>query len=96
MNAIEHGGGGDADVPIHVHVAATDTLLRVRVADMGLGGAVPLGSAEIPDIEAKLSGEQKPRGWGLFLIEAMVDEVAVEQTDHGQAVVLTLNLEGDT
>ena len=95
MNAIEHGSGGQADVPIHVHVAASDTLLRVRVADMGLGGEVPLGSAEVPDIEAKLAGEQKPRGWGLFLIEAMVDEVAVEQTDEGQAVVLTLKLEGD-
>ncbi len=94
MNAIEHGSGGDADVPIHVRAAASETRLVVRVADMGLGGDVPLGSAEIPDIEAKLAGEQKPRGWGLFLIEAMVDEVAVEQTDHGQAVVLTLHLEG--
>lgn len=95
MNAIEHGSGGHADVPIHVHVSATEAALRVRVADMGLGGEVPLGSAEVPDIEAKLAGEQKPRGWGLFLIEAMVDEVAVEQTENGQTVVLTLNLEGD-
>ena len=77
MNGNEHGSGGDADVPIHVRVASTATRLRVRVADMGLGGEVPLGTAEIPDIEAKLAGEQKPRGWGLFLIEAMVDEVAV-------------------
>jgi serine phosphatase RsbU (regulator of sigma subunit)/anti-sigma regulatory factor (Ser/Thr protein kinase) len=95
MNAIEHGSGGDRDVPIHVQVTSSDSKLRVRVADMGLGGEVPLGSAEIPDIEAKLKGEQKPRGWGLFLIEAMVDEVTVEQTEHGQAVVLTLNTEGD-
>ena len=95
MNAIEHGSGGNADVPIHVHVASTDSRLRVRIADMGLGGAVPLGTSEVPDIEAKLAGEQKPRGWGLFLIEAMVDEVAVEPTETGQAVVLTLNLEGD-
>ena len=59
-------------------------------------GEIPLGSSEIPDIEAKLTGEQKPRGWGLFLIEAMVDEVAIEQTDKGQAIVLTLNLDGGT
>lgn len=95
MNAIEHGSGGDAHVPIHIHVVASEARLQVRVADMGLGGEVPLGSAEVPDIEAKLAGDQKPRGWGLFLIEAMVDEVAVEQTDEGQAVVLTLYLEGD-
>ncbi len=94
MNAIEHGSQGRPEVPIRVHVSATDAALRVRVADMGLGGDIPLGSAEVPDLEAKLAGEQKPRGWGLFLIEAMVDEMAVEQTDEGQAVVLTLHLKG--
>jgi anti-sigma regulatory factor (Ser/Thr protein kinase) len=66
----------------------------VRVADLGLGGEIPIGSAEVPDLEAKLAGEQKPRGWGLFLIEAMVDELAVEQTAEGQAVVLTMYLKG--
>ena len=30
--------------------------------------------AEVPDIEAKLAGLQRPRGWGLFLIKNMVDE----------------------
>jgi anti-sigma regulatory factor (Ser/Thr protein kinase) len=94
MNAIEHGSQGRPEVPIRIHVRASDEALRVRVADMGLGGEVPLGSAEVPDLEAKLAGEQKPRGWGLFLIEAMVDELAVEQTDEGQAVVLTLHLKG--
>ena len=95
MNAIEHGSGGDPGVPIHVRASTFDRQIRIRVADMGLGGEVPLGSSEVPDIEAKLRGEQKPRGWGLFLIEAMVDEVSVEPTEHGQAVVLTLNLEGE-
>ncbi len=95
MNAIEHGSGGDPGVPIHVRASTSDRQIRIRVADMGLGGEVPLGSSEVPDIEAKLRGEQKPRGWGLFLIEAMVDEVSVEPTEHGQAVVLTLNLEGE-
>ncbi len=94
MNAIEHGSQGNADVPVRIHVTASDTQLRVRIADMGLGGEIPLGTAEVPDIEAKLRGEQKPRGWGLFLIEAMVDEMAVEQTEQGQAVVLTLFLDG--
>jgi len=94
MNAIEHGSGGRPEVPIHVRVSATPTRLQVRIADMGLGGEIPLGQSEVPDIEAKLRGEQSPRGWGLFLIEAMVDEVATEQTDQGQAVVLNVNLDG--
>jgi anti-sigma regulatory factor (Ser/Thr protein kinase) len=94
MNAIEHGSKGRADVPIRVRVTTSEGLLQVRVMDARLGGAVPLGTAEIPDLEAKLAGEQKPRGWGLFLIEAMVDDLAVEQTPEGQEVVLTLDLKG--
>ena len=40
--------------------------------------------AATPDLEAKLAGEQTPRGWGLFLIRNMVDEVAVggDETHH--------------
>jgi serine phosphatase RsbU (regulator of sigma subunit)/anti-sigma regulatory factor (Ser/Thr protein kinase) len=91
MNAIEYGSRGQGDVPIRVRVSVTDSAIRVRVVDAGLGGDVPIGSAEIPDIDAKLAGLQKPRGWGLFLIEQMVDEVAVEATPEGQAVVLTMH-----
>jgi serine phosphatase RsbU (regulator of sigma subunit)/anti-sigma regulatory factor (Ser/Thr protein kinase) len=94
MNAIEHGSQGRPEVPIRVHVTATDEALRVRIADLGLGGEIPLGTSEVPDLEAKLAGEQTPRGWGLFLIEQMVDELGVEQTDEGQAVVLVLHLKG--
>ena len=94
MNAIEHGSGGQPEIPIHVRVTATSTQIQVRIADLGLGGEIPLGQSEVPDIEAKLRGDQSPRGWGLFLIEAMVDEVATEQTEQGQAVVLSVNLDG--
>ncbi len=94
MNAIEHGSGGQPEIPIHVRVTATTTRLQVRIADMGLGGAIPLGESEVPDIEAKIKGEQSPRGWGLFLIDAMVDELTTEQTELGQAVVLSVNLDG--
>jgi len=94
MNAIEHGSGGQPEIPIQVRVTATSTQVQVRIADLGLGGEIPLGQSEVPDIEAKLRGDQSPRGWGLFLIEAMVDEVTTEQTEQGQAVVLRVNLDG--
>ena len=38
------------------------------------------GRPRCPDLEAKLAGLQRPRGWGLFLIKNMVDE-AHESTD---------------
>ncbi len=64
----------------------------MKITDRGLGG--PLGDAEEPDIERKLAGEQKPRGWGLFLIKHMVDAMEVSTHGTGQTVSLTLHLEG--
>ena len=43
-----------------------------------------------PDIDAKLAGLQKPRGWGLFLIRAMVDGMDVTTEGTTQTVTLTL------
>jgi hypothetical protein len=50
--------------------------------------------ATAPDLEAKLAGLQKPRGWGLFLIRHMVDGMEVSQADGLQTVALTLALDG--
>ena len=54
----------------------------MHVTDRGDPGELP--EAEKPDLEAKLEGRQKPRGWGLLLIEKMVDETRVT-SDGGQA-----------
>ena len=78
MNAIEYGSQGRADVPFDVEVDVTPDDVIVRITDHALSGTVP-SDAETPDIERKLAGEQKPRGWGLFLIEHMVD--AMDVTD---------------
>ena len=47
----------------------------MRITDEG--GGREIAEAETPDLEAKLEGLQKPRGWGLFLIENMVDDLRV-------------------
>ena len=95
MNAIEYGSQGDPGVPVRVSVRRTPRALEVRIADAGLGGAVPNpGEAELPDLDAKLAGLQKPRGWGLFLIQQMVDHVEVVREGERQTVVLTLDLGG--
>jgi serine phosphatase RsbU (regulator of sigma subunit)/anti-sigma regulatory factor (Ser/Thr protein kinase) len=92
MNAIEYGSQSDPSVPIEIEAVRTEADLIVRVSDRGLSG--PLGGAEEPDIEKKLAGEQKPRGWGLFLIKHMVDAMEVETHGSGQTVTLTLHLGG--
>jgi anti-sigma regulatory factor (Ser/Thr protein kinase) len=61
----------------------------VRITDRALSGPVP-PNAEAPDIDAKLAGEQKPRGWGLFLIRNMVDQMDVASDGEGQTVTLRL------
>jgi anti-sigma regulatory factor (Ser/Thr protein kinase) len=71
-----------------VTVLASPERLVVRVADHGGGPALP--RPELPDLDAKLAGEQSPRGWGLFLIERMVDELRVET--HGDRHVLELEM----
>jgi serine phosphatase RsbU (regulator of sigma subunit)/anti-sigma regulatory factor (Ser/Thr protein kinase) len=92
MNAIEHGNEGRAELPIEVDVATGGGILTVRISDEGRGG--PVGEAEVPDLDAKLEGLQKPRGWGLFLIESMVDELRVHDAEGRHTVELVLNLEG--
>jgi anti-sigma regulatory factor (Ser/Thr protein kinase) len=92
MNAMEHGSGYRADRPVTVRVLAEHSQVRVQVVD--LGGAPPGRETEEPDIEAKLAGLQRPRGWGLFLIKNMVDE-AWETSDGGRHTTeLVMALEG--
>jgi anti-sigma regulatory factor (Ser/Thr protein kinase) len=78
LNAMEHGNHFEADRPTTVRVVASDRVLVVTVSDEG--GVSPTQAPEAPDIDAKLAGCQSPRGWGLFLIRNMVDEVT-EETD---------------
>jgi anti-sigma regulatory factor (Ser/Thr protein kinase) len=89
---MEHGNSYRADRPVSIRVLQADGWLRVRVTDHG--EAVELAPAETPNLEAKLEGRQKPRGWGLFLIEKMVDETRVESGEDGHTLELGLRLEG--
>ena len=92
MNAIEHGNKNDPDVPVVIAVTASDEQLRIRITDHGGGEEIPEKTA--PDLDAKLRGEQTPRGWGLFLIKAMVDEMHVTSDDVHHTVELVINLGG--
>jgi serine phosphatase RsbU (regulator of sigma subunit)/anti-sigma regulatory factor (Ser/Thr protein kinase) len=89
MNAIEYGSQGRADVPVDIEVETTAESIVVRITDRALSGSVP-DDAEEPDIERKLAGEQKPRGWGLFLIRNMVDSMDVTSDGNTQTVTLTM------
>jgi serine phosphatase RsbU (regulator of sigma subunit)/anti-sigma regulatory factor (Ser/Thr protein kinase) len=92
MNAMEHGNEYREDCPVSITVRHDADRLRVEVTDHGLSGELP--PAESPDLEAKLEGRQKPRGWGLFLIEKMVDEARDTSGEGTHTLELTVHLEG--
>jgi serine phosphatase RsbU (regulator of sigma subunit)/anti-sigma regulatory factor (Ser/Thr protein kinase) len=92
MNAMEHGNRYDPEVPVKIQVLLINQRLLVRITDQG-SGPPPSPTAKMPDLEAKVEGAQTPRGWGLFLIERMVDEVRVSgNTDH-HTIELVMRLE---
>jgi serine phosphatase RsbU (regulator of sigma subunit)/anti-sigma regulatory factor (Ser/Thr protein kinase) len=94
MNAIEHGNRERGDVPVDVSVRTANGRLAVAVTDRG-GRPEHMDLApEAPDLDAKLAGLQSPRGWGLFLIEKMVDEIHESTSDDLHTVELVLHLEG--
>lgn len=92
MNAIEHGNKNRPEIPVGVRLLASDGALAVRITDQG--GSRPIPKAQTPDLDAKLAGQQTPRGWGLFLIEKMVDELHVTSDDSTHTIELILHLEG--
>jgi serine phosphatase RsbU (regulator of sigma subunit)/anti-sigma regulatory factor (Ser/Thr protein kinase) len=93
MNAMEHGNEYRADRPVSIRVIHTPDRLSVHVTDHGDPGELP--AVEKPDLEAKLEGRQKPRGWGLLLIEKMVDETRVTSEGGHRSLELVMRLEGD-
>ncbi len=95
MNAIEYGSQGRPEVPVDIEVETTADAIVVRITDRALSGAFP-DEAETPDIERKLAGDQKPRGWGLFLIKNMVDSMDVTEDGSTQTVTLTMAREERT
>jgi len=64
----------------------------VAITDRGGGRTIPIN--ETPDIEAKLRGDQSPRGWGLFLIQSLVDTVRESSDESRHTVELVLRTDG--
>jgi serine phosphatase RsbU (regulator of sigma subunit)/anti-sigma regulatory factor (Ser/Thr protein kinase) len=92
MNAIEHGNEGRPELPVRIEVGTTAGELIVRITDRGGGRDIP--EATTPDLQAKLEGLQKPRGWGLFLIKKMVDDLRVTSDERHHTVELVMRLGG--
>jgi serine phosphatase RsbU (regulator of sigma subunit)/anti-sigma regulatory factor (Ser/Thr protein kinase) len=96
MNAIEHGNKNRREVPVHVRVTADADEVRVAITDQGGLVEEDAPTPATPDLDAKLAGLQSPRGWGLFLIANMVDEMTVSTDGCDHTVLLIMKLAEDS
>ncbi len=96
MNAMEHGNHYVPERPVSIKVMASKLALSVRITDHGGTRTLPPDPGiEVPDIEAKLAELQTPRGWGLFLIKHMVDEMNISSDESHHTVELVMYLKGE-
>jgi len=91
MNAMEHGNRYDPDLPVTIIVASNKKQISIFIKDTG--GDKPIPEHVHPDLEAKIIGDQSPRGWGLFLIENMVDKMSIHTDETHHVVQLDFYLE---
>ncbi len=93
INAIEHGNHLNEKLSVGVILSASDDELEVKVMDNGDGISKPPAK---PDIDRKMHGEEDPRGMGMFLIQALVDEAEwVKDKGNGSYVRLVIRLDKD-
>lgn len=92
LNAIEHGNKYQGNLNTDILVKTAAGVLKIYITDHG--GGRPIPEAVEPDLEAKLAGLQSPRGWGLFLIKNMVDEMLVHTDEKHHTVELIIRYEG--
>jgi serine phosphatase RsbU (regulator of sigma subunit)/anti-sigma regulatory factor (Ser/Thr protein kinase) len=93
MNAMEHGNHYQPDQPVEILVQASTSSLSVCIQDKG--GEQEIQISDAPDLEAKLAGLQSPRGWGLFLIRNMVDDMKITTDGGFHTIELIMHLEGE-
>ena len=91
MNAMEHGNRYRSELPVVIEVLSSGADLSVRINDQG-GIRDPAADKEVPNLQAKLEGLQTPRGWGLFLIGNMVDEIHISSDEVHHTVGLVMHL----
>ncbi|HET6909475.1 MAG TPA: ATP-binding protein [Mycobacteriales bacterium] len=92
MNAIEHGNHNNAALDVDITVIDAGDSVSVLIVDQGGAHAATGDTAvELPDLDKKLAGLQSPRGWGLFLIQNMVDEMDVFTDGDKHTVRLSMH-----
>ncbi len=75
LNAIEHGNELDVSTRVAIVLTVQPSSLEVNVADVG--------KQPIPARRPQPGCREDNRGWGMFLIQNLVDEVQVQSELNG-------------
>jgi len=75
-NAIEHSDANRPDASISVRAYAITDKLKIAITSPG-GPAAEGTDFQVPDLAAKVEGRENPRGWGMFLMRHLADDVNV-------------------
>ena len=88
INAFENS---QAQNNVFIHFILEENSLVIKVIDQGIG--FDKAKVEIPAIENKLGTDERKRGWGLQLIQELMDSVEFESGKDGTTVTMTKNKE---
>jgi serine/threonine-protein kinase RsbW len=83
LNAIEHGNKMDTNTTVGITLTVEKEHLQVAVKDAGKG----IDEIKVPNIENKIEGKEETRGWGMFLIKSLMNEVKIETVPEGGNIV---------
>ena len=84
LNAFEHSKSQERFVEIKFE--ASNDVLTIKIHDSG--GGFDSNKVEIPDINKKIKSDYK-RGWGMQLMEQLMDSVEVVRDENGCTIILT-------
>jgi serine/threonine-protein kinase RsbW len=87
INAIEHGNHLNENLSVGIILSTSADELEVKVVDNGSGISK---QPPRPDIDRKVHGEEDPRGMGMFLIQALVDEAEWVHDSKGKGSYVRL------
>ena len=87
INAFEHS---KVENNVYIHFLIEEDSLVIKVIDLGIG--FDKAKVEIPKIENKIGKHERKRGWGLKLIEELMDSVEYESTSNGTIVTMKKNI----
>ncbi|MBD3165489.1 ATP-binding protein [bacterium] len=84
INSFEHSKSEDRKVYITFQTAPDE--LKITLRDHGVG--FQRESIDPPKIEEKLRPGVRKRGWGLKLMESLMDSVAIDSDEYGTTIVM--------